>query len=270
MNGACDCKYFDAPSVAQLHAPEAIEEPLWQLTEEMRDYAIVVLDPQGIVASWHEGARGITGHEAREIIGTDFSRFYPPEAIEGHRPELELEIAEVEGRFQGQGVRVRQDGSQFWAHVELRALRDRDGGLRGFGQVMRVDSPVGHAPPLRGADNRMHELIAVLSHELRNPLAPIRNAVELMRRRPMNQAELQSWLAMLDRNSAQLVRLVDDLLDVRLLRLGALRDGSYPQQGMGDAPSQTTLDSHFVKPLYWAALRQLLSAFQPPTGHAAG
>ena len=223
MKDRVDREYSAAPSGGQLHAPQDGEEPLWQLTEEVRDHAIVLLDPQGTVASWHDGARAITGHEAHEIIGTHFSRFYRQEAVDGAWPELELKVAAVEGRFGGAGWRVRQDGSQYWAEVVLMALRDRDGELRGFGHVITDLAQPGRAKPLPDASRQTNEFVAMLSHELRNPLAPIRNAVYLMRRKHLNDTDLQSLLAMLDRHSAHLVRLVDDLMDVSRLTQGTIR-----------------------------------------------
>jgi PAS domain S-box-containing protein len=189
------------------------EEPLWQLTDEVREQAIVLLDPQGAVASWHDGARAITGHAAHEIIGTHFSRFYLPEAIEAAWPELELEVAAVEGRFGGVGWRVRQDGSQYWAEVVLMALRDRNGELRGFGHVIRDTPQTGRAKPLPGAACQTNELIAMLSHELRNPLAPIRNAVYLMRRKHLDE---QLWKAYIQLAQAEAAfRIQKDQLRVR-------------------------------------------------------
>ena len=116
------CEAFGTPSGGQPHPSEGVEEPLWQLTERVRDYVIVLVDPKGHVASWHDGAQAIMGHEAREIIGTHFSCFYPPEAAARARSELELKIAAVEGRFEREGWRARKDCSRFWAHL---AARDR-------------------------------------------------------------------------------------------------------------------------------------------------
>lgn len=224
MKDGVDHEYSAVPSGGgQLLAPEEGAEPLWQLTEEVRDHAIVLLDPQGTVASWHDGARAITGHEAHEIIGTHFSRFYLAEAVEASWPELELKVAAAEGRFGGTGWRVRQDGSHYWAEVVLMALRDRDGTLRGFGHVIRDTPQTRRTKPLPAAAHQTNELVAVLSHELRNPLAPIRNAVYLLRRKQLNDTDVQSLLAMLDRNSAHLVRLLDDLLDVSRLTHGTIR-----------------------------------------------
>ena len=224
MKDGLDREYSAAPSGGgQLLVPEEGAEPLWQLTEEVRDHAIVLLDPQGTVASWHDGARAITGHEAHEIVGTHFSRFYLPEAVETGWPELELRVAAVEGRFAGAGWRLRQDGSHYWAEVVLTALRDRGGALRGFGHVIRDTSQRQRAKPLPGVARQTNEFVAMLSHELRNPLAPIRTAVHLLRRKHLNDTDVPLLVAMLDRNSAHLVRLLDDLLDVSRLTYGTIR-----------------------------------------------
>jgi PAS domain S-box-containing protein len=212
-----------APSGRQPRAPEGVEEPIWELTERGRDHAIVLLDLKGNVASWHERAQAIMGHEAREIIGTHFSCFYPPEAAARARSELELKIAAVEGRFESEGWRARRDCSRFWAHLVLMALRDHDGELRGFGHVIRNVPQPRCAQALQGAACRTNEFIAMLSHELRNPLAPIRNAVKLLRGEQLTDTQGKWLTGILDRHSAHLVRLVDDLLDVSRLTQGTIR-----------------------------------------------
>jgi PAS domain S-box-containing protein len=107
------------------------------LVESVKDYAIFLLDPTGRVVSWNQGAERIKGYKANEIIGQHFSRFYPKEAQESKWPDRELEIAGKEGRFSDEGLRVRKDGSTFWAHVVITALCDETGGLRGFSKVTR-------------------------------------------------------------------------------------------------------------------------------------
>jgi PAS domain S-box-containing protein len=107
------------------------------LVDSVKDYAIFLLDPNGNVSSWNQGAERIKGYRASEIIGQHFSRFYPPEAIESKWPDRELEIAGKEGRYTDEGLRVRKDGSTFWAYVVITALRDSTGTLRGFSKVTR-------------------------------------------------------------------------------------------------------------------------------------
>ncbi len=119
---------------AQLHQSDQIFR---LLVESVKDYAIFLLDPDGNVATWNQGAERIKGYAADEIIGQHFSRFYPQDARESRWPERELEIARKEGRFADEGVRVRKDGSTFWASVVITALRDASGDLRGFSKVTR-------------------------------------------------------------------------------------------------------------------------------------
>jgi len=105
--------------------------------ESVTDYAIIMLDPKGHIASWNAGAERIKGYRAEEIIGQHFSRFYPAEDLARGRPQHGLEIASAEGRFEDEGWRLRKDGARFWANVVITALRDDSGTLRGFGKVTR-------------------------------------------------------------------------------------------------------------------------------------
>jgi PAS domain S-box-containing protein len=113
------------------------DETFRLLVDSVKDYAIFLLDPDGRVATWNQGAERIKGYKASEIIGQHFSRFYPQEAQESKWPERELEIAAKEGRFADEGLRVRKDGSTFWANVVITALRDKKGELQGFSKVTR-------------------------------------------------------------------------------------------------------------------------------------
>jgi len=107
------------------------------LVDSVKDYAIFLLDTDGKVVTWNQGAERIKGYRAKEIIGQHFSRFYPREAAESKWPDRELELATKEGRYTDEGLRVRKDGSTFWAYVVITALRDNSGTLRGFSKVTR-------------------------------------------------------------------------------------------------------------------------------------
>ena len=113
------------------------DEIFRMLVESVKDYAIFLLDPDGRISTWNEGAERIKGYKAEEIIGQHFSCFYPQEAQESRWPDRELEIASKEGRFVDEGMRVRKDGSTFWANVVITALRDHSGELQGFSKVTR-------------------------------------------------------------------------------------------------------------------------------------
>lgn len=107
------------------------------LVENVREYAILLLDISGHVLTWNKGAEQLKGYAADEIIGQHFSVFYPPQDIENGKPARELQEARKNGHFEEEGWRVRKDGSQFWANVVITALRDETGLLRGFGKVTR-------------------------------------------------------------------------------------------------------------------------------------
>jgi PAS domain S-box-containing protein len=105
--------------------------------DSVKEYGIFMLDTSGHIVSWNAGAERIKGYRPDEIIGSHFSRFYPAEEVESRKPQRELEIAAAEGRFEEEGWRVRKDGSLFFAHVVLTAVRDETGRLIGFGKVTR-------------------------------------------------------------------------------------------------------------------------------------
>jgi PAS domain S-box-containing protein len=108
------------------------EERYRMLLDGVRDYAIFMMDPEGRIISWNAGAEHIKGYTGDQIIGHNFSCFFPPEDIERGQPQEVLRRTAASGRHEEQGMRVRQDGSRFLASVTLTALRDPTGKLRGF------------------------------------------------------------------------------------------------------------------------------------------
>ena len=107
------------------------------LIDNVRDYAITLLDPEGRVLTWNNAAQRLKGWTSEEIVGQHFSRFYPPEDNERGKTRMELEAAARDGKFEDEGWRIRKDGSRFWANVIITALRDKNGSLLGFGKVTR-------------------------------------------------------------------------------------------------------------------------------------
>jgi PAS domain S-box-containing protein len=120
------------------HRPDADDNERYrQLVDAVTDYAIYMLDPSGIVASWNAGAQRFKGYTRDEIIGQHFSKFYTDEDIRAGVPQRALEISAREGKFECEGWRVRSDGRRFWAHVVIDPIRDRNGTLTGFAKVTR-------------------------------------------------------------------------------------------------------------------------------------
>ncbi|HEY9027797.1 MAG TPA: PAS domain S-box protein [Burkholderiaceae bacterium] len=149
------------PAPDTLHASE---ERFRLLVESVRDYAIFMLDPAGHVLTWNAGAERFKGWQAGEIIGSHFSRFYPPEALAKGLPDEELRRANEDGAFEDEGWRVRKDGSMFWANVVITAMRDEDGKLVGYAKVTRdLTQRRHHEEALRLSEERFRLLVEGVS-----------------------------------------------------------------------------------------------------------
>jgi PAS domain S-box-containing protein len=116
---------------------ESSERQFARLLDGVRDCAIYMLDPGGHVVSWNAGAERIKGYQPREIIGRHLSEFYVPEDRERQAPAATLATAERTGKFEGEGWRMRKDGTRFWASVLVDAIRAEDGTLVGFAKITR-------------------------------------------------------------------------------------------------------------------------------------
>ena len=158
------------------------------LIDGVTDYAIYMIDPNGIVTNWNRGAERIKGYTAEEIVGRNFACFYTEEDRAANVPQRALEIAARDGRFEAEALRVRKDGSHFWANVVIDALRDEDGGLIGFAKITRdITERRRAARELEEARlkilqeefaraNRlmqMGELTASIAHEVNQPIAAV-------------------------------------------------------------------------------------------------
>jgi len=198
------------------------EERFRLLVERVQDYAIFMLDPDGRIASWNVGAERIKGYTASEVIGRHFSIFYPPEDVAAGKPQMLLGRALEQGRVEDEGWRLRRDGSRFWGDVVITALFDEAGGLHGFAKVTRDLSERRRVAALEEADRQKNEFLAVLAHELRNPLAPIRNALYLIGRPDSDASTIRDAHAIAERQLRHMARLLDDLLDVSRVSEGRI------------------------------------------------
>ena len=213
-----------ARRVSSLEKPKQSEELLHRLIESVHDYAIFLLDTSGRVATWNPGAQRIKGYRADEIIGQHFSIFYPEADILAGKCERELEQATLEGRFEDEGWRLRKDGTRFWANVVISAVRDEQAQLLGFSKVTRdlterkkAEEEKAARLAAEQANKAKDEFLAVLGHELRNPLAPIVTALQLMKLRSDHQTKEQ---LIIERQVDHMMRLVDDLLDIAHITQG--------------------------------------------------
>lgn len=154
------------------------EELFRLLIESLSDYAIILLDAEGVILSWSVGAERIEGYRSEEIIGRHFAAFYRREDIRQHKPQKLLEDAASMGRVEDEGWRLRKDGTRYWANVVITALRDKAGRLCGFGKVVRdatrrKKAEEGLRTLNAKLDQRVHERTAQLAQsnrELRESL----------------------------------------------------------------------------------------------------
>ncbi|MBB5457243.1 PAS domain S-box protein [Paraburkholderia sp. Cpub6] len=197
-----------------LEALRQSEERFRLLVDSVKDYAIFMLDPQGFVVSWNSGAARIKGYTHDEIVGRHFSQFYVPEEAAAGKPARELAIARQIGTVEDEGWRMRKDGSTFWANVIITAVYDESRRLRGFAKVTRDLTERRRREELERSGERMREFLATLAHELRNPLAPVRNAIGTMQMETDLSPVVARARDLIDRQVTHLTRLVDDLLDI--------------------------------------------------------
>ncbi|HEY7114929.1 MAG TPA: PAS domain S-box protein [Thermoanaerobaculia bacterium] len=198
------------------------EERFRLLVDGVLDYAIFMLTPEGNVDTWNQGAQRLKGYKASEIIGKHFSVFYPPDAIASGKPAWELRQAIEQGRIEDEGWRIRKDGTRFWANVLITALRGEDGRLRGFAKVTRDLTERRQIEKLQEIDHQKNQFLAMLAHELRNPLAPMRTALHIVGNAEAPPEHVARGREIAEHQVAHMSRLLDDLIDVSRIGEGAI------------------------------------------------
>jgi PAS domain S-box-containing protein len=214
------------------------------LVEGVKDYAIFLLDTEGFISSWNEGAQRIKQYTADEIIGRHFSIFYPPRDVAARKPWNELELAASGGRFEEEGWRLRKDGRRFWANVLITALHGPDGRLQGFAKVTRdmterrrqqrrieamrrreVVKLREHAHRMAELETAKTEFLRLASHELRGPMAVIRGYLSMLDQGAVGDlsAEAQRVVRILLAKSEEANDMVDQLLEAARLEEDRLR-----------------------------------------------
>jgi PAS domain S-box-containing protein len=221
-----------APDVADL-------EPglLYTLVaENVRDYAIFLMDADGIIRCWGESARLLKWWTRHEAEGAHLRLLYPDGGAEDGTAESHLEAAAQTGEYNGEGHRVRSDGSTFWAYVTLTALRNPQGRLVGFTKVTRdfsarraVEAALQRERQVtpeslarRSEENRLRRVVADLSHELRTPLNVITGSISLLERRMSQDHPDRAHIERLQRNTRHLLAIVDDFLEMSRAEAGHL------------------------------------------------
>jgi PAS domain S-box-containing protein len=197
------------------------EERLRLIVDGVKDHAMFLLDREGRVMSWNSAAQRVLGYQSAEVIGREAAIVYPLDERDAGKPQAEMSAVAHAGFFRGEGWKVKADGSRFWAETSITAIRNSEGTLRGFVHILRDLTEQRRVEELEAEGRRVHEFIAMLSHELRNPLAPIRTAVSILKM-PQGQQQTGRYADMIGRQVAQLTRLVDDLMDVSRITSGKI------------------------------------------------
>src|SRR5918993_1202690 len=178
------------------------------LIEGVVDYALYMLDPSGVVASWNQGAQRMKGYAAGEIVGQHFSRFYTHEDRAAGLPARVLETAAREGRFEAEGWRVRKDGSRFWAHVVIDRVNDETGRLVGFAKITRDNTErreaqlaLQEAQAQRAQAQKMDalgQLTGGVAHDFNNLLMIVMGQAELLKRKLAGDPAVSTSIAAIE------------------------------------------------------------------------
>lgn len=204
------------------------EERYRRVIEGVRDYGIFALDIEGRVVSWNTGAERIKGWSADEILGQNFSTFYPAET-RAETPARLLEIACRDGRVEDEGWRLRRDGRRFWANVVITALYDDDGVLTGFSKVTRdvterrrADEALGQArAEAERASRAKTDFLSRMSHELRTPLTAILGFNQLLGldRETLSEDQVHA-VEQIGKAGGHLLAMIEEVLDIAQIEAG--------------------------------------------------
>ncbi len=211
-------------------SPQELEERFDLLATDAKEYAVFLMGLDGRLLCWNAGAERIFGYQANEIVGQHFSRFFSPEDTFTGQPEHELQTALANGRAVGNCWQVRKDGTRFWSQAIITSLLDENKHPRSFCRVTHdlteseaVQAQRRRADGLADANRSKEEFMALLSHELRSPLSPIINALNILRQMRTTDPIIEQAGNIIDRQVGLMVRLVDDLLDISRITKGKLR-----------------------------------------------
>jgi len=198
------------------------EQRFRMLVQGVRDYAIYMLDPDGIISEWNGGAENIKGYQAHEIVGRHFSLFYTDEDRERGEPRRTLETALREGKFETEAIRIRKDGTPFWAHVLVDAIRNERGDLIGFAKITRditerreAQEEIERARETLIQAQKMEavgRLTGGVAHDFNNLLTIIRSSIDLLKRPGLSEDRRDRYLDAISETTDRAALLTGQLL----------------------------------------------------------
>lgn len=229
------------------------DELFRHLVDSVTDYSVILLDREGLVASWNQGAERIKGYKAREILGRHFSVFYTPEDRKSKKFLRLLELAQRQGRVADEGWRLRKDGSRFWASVVITALRNSRGTLIGFAKITRdLTERRAHEEAISRAKTELEEAVDFLAQDIGDTLAHLSTFGQMLEERPLEDDERKLVGYIVD-NVARLRALVAGMLEFR--GSPSARAGFAPTSLSGvisEAARQLKEDLHVDAGRIWA------------------
>ena len=196
--------------------------------DQLEQYALILLDPEGRVCAWLMGAKRTFGWDASEMVGKTIDRLFTPEDLERRIPQTEIDTAAKGGKAEDDRWLVRKDGTRFWATGVMQRLRATDGRLAGFAKILqdrtdlrtRFDTLRAQIQSIRGELDSRNMVMTTLAHELRNPMGVIQNAVDIVRRTHPEDPKLVTPLQMLTRQISYISTLIEDLLESARAQMG--------------------------------------------------
>jgi PAS domain S-box-containing protein len=213
------------------HDTARINQLLSLMAQQSKEHAFVLLDPHARVVWWSPGAEYIFDRSSSEMVGQPLGVMFSPEDRDSGIPDQEIQLALNFGKAEDDRWQMRRDGSRFWATGILIALRDQNQNLLGFGKILRnrtdlreqLEALRNQVQALTAANQQKDNFLAIFSHELRNPLASIYTAMELINRTASGNADLEGSLKLIEDQLDFVRRMLDDLLDVKRISTGKVR-----------------------------------------------
>jgi PAS domain S-box-containing protein len=218
------------PDDSERLSSQEMAERFDSLVSNATEYAVFLVGLEGRLLCWNAGAERLLGYRSPEVIGQHFSRFFSAEDIRAGQPERELKVALSDGYSVSDCWQVRKDGSRLWCRATVTSLFDGSKQTRSFARVVHdlteseaMQAQRKRADGLAEANRNKEEFMALLSHELRSPLSPIRNAISILRLMRTTDPIVEQAGNIIDRQVGVMVKLVDDLLDISRITRGKLR-----------------------------------------------
>jgi PAS domain S-box-containing protein len=196
------------------------EERYHKMVEEVRDYAILLLDKDGTILNWNKGAETIKGYSEKEILGENFRIFYLPEDREKNLPEKLINEAITTGKAMNEGLRVRKGGSTFWGSITITALHDDESNVIGFSKVTRDltekklldDRLMDYTRELERQNKELSRYSYVASHDLQEPLRKIQTFSSLANTTD-DKDKLKEYLSKINGSAQRMSALIKGMLN---------------------------------------------------------